>query len=152
MKILTILTLAVLLVGAARAADKDQALFERNLEEARKWVQARKDVRLSRSHYGPSYHKGLSVIRDAKSRTYVDYYWTMGGSLWAPSRQYPFNFSDVLVRFDVSRSQFRLIYYQPGYAGKHTSEQDGADQPATAPESKPEGNEKPKPESEGRSQ
>ena len=32
------------------------------------------------------------------------------------------------------------------------AEQDGADQPATAPESKPEGNEKPKPESEGRSQ
>ena len=32
------------------------------------------------------------------------------------------------------------------------SEQDGADQPATAPESKSEGNEKPKPESEERSQ
>ena len=32
------------------------------------------------------------------------------------------------------------------------SEQDGADQPATAPESKREGNDKPKPESGGRSQ
>ena len=32
------------------------------------------------------------------------------------------------------------------------AEQDGAEQPATAPESKPEGKEKPKPESEGRSQ
>ncbi|MEM7792621.1 MAG: hypothetical protein AAF546_14545 [Verrucomicrobiota bacterium] len=31
-------------------------------------------------------------------------------------------------------------------------EQDGADQPATAPESKPEGKEKPQPEPEGRSQ
>ena len=35
--------------------------------------------------------------------------------------------------------------------GKKRSEQEGADQPATAPESKPEGQEKPKPESEGRS-
>lgn len=35
---------------------------------------------------------------------------------------------------------------------KKPSEQDGADQPATAPESKPEGNSKPQPESEGRSQ
>ena len=33
-----------------------------------------------------------------------------------------------------------------------TSEQDGADQPATAPESKPEGKDKPKPESEMRPQ
>ena len=32
------------------------------------------------------------------------------------------------------------------------AEQDGADQPATAPESKPEGDSKPQPESEGRSQ
>ena len=32
------------------------------------------------------------------------------------------------------------------------AEQDGADQPATAPESKPEGKEKPKPEAEGHSQ
>ena len=32
------------------------------------------------------------------------------------------------------------------------AEQDGADQPATAPESKSAGDEKPKPESEGRSQ
>ena len=32
------------------------------------------------------------------------------------------------------------------------AEQDGADQPATAPESKPEGDSKPKPDSEGRSQ
>jgi len=32
------------------------------------------------------------------------------------------------------------------------AEQDGADQPATAPESKSEGNENPKPDSEGRSQ
>lgn len=31
-------------------------------------------------------------------------------------------------------------------------QQDGADQPATAPDSKPEGDEKPKPETEGRSQ
>ena len=35
---------------------------------------------------------------------------------------------------------------------KTETEQDGADQPATAPESKPEGNQKPKPEAEGRSQ
>ena len=33
-----------------------------------------------------------------------------------------------------------------------TAEQDGADQPSTATESKPEDEEKPKPESEGRSQ
>lgn len=42
------------------------------------------------------------------------------------------------------------------YLGERTknklSEQDGADQPATAPKSKSEGKEKPKPESEGRSQ
>ena len=31
------------------------------------------------------------------------------------------------------------------------AEQDGADQPATAPQSKPEGKEKPRPESDGRS-
>jgi len=35
---------------------------------------------------------------------------------------------------------------------KRNGEQDGADQPATAPHSKSEGKEKPKPESEGRSQ
>lgn len=34
--------------------------------------------------------------------------------------------------------------------GKHNQAEDGADQPATAPESKSEGREKPKPESEGR--
>jgi len=37
-------------------------------------------------------------------------------------------------------------------AKDETAEQGGADQPATAPESKPEGKEKPKPESEGRPQ
>ena len=36
------------------------------------------------------------------------------------------------------------------FARKETAEQGGADQPATTPESKPEGNEKPKPESEAR--
>ena len=37
-------------------------------------------------------------------------------------------------------------------AKKKQAEQDGAEQPATAPESKSKGSEKPKPESEGRSQ
>ncbi len=38
------------------------------------------------------------------------------------------------------------------YLPKPKSEKDGVDQPATAPESKPKGNAKPKPESEGRFQ
>ena len=38
------------------------------------------------------------------------------------------------------------------FAKKQEAEQDGADQPATAPESKPKGNSKPQLESEGRSQ
>jgi hypothetical protein len=43
-------------------------------------------------------------------------------------------------------------YLQIVNLGIQEAEQDGADQPATAPESKPEGREKPNPESEGRSQ
>ena len=48
---------------------------------------------------------------------------------------------------------FMLLSGDP-FARRITNEaqQDGAEQPATAPESKPEGKEKPKPESEGRSQ
>ena len=34
---------------------------------------------------------------------------------------------------------------------ENSAEQDGADQPATAPQSRPEGKEKPRPESDGRS-
>ena len=42
--------------------------------------------------------------------------------------------------------------FMAAYRKKHKAEQDGADQPATAPESKSEGNDKPKPESEVRPQ
>ena len=43
--------------------------------------------------------------------------------------------------------------FRPSFAkGKKSAEQDGAEQPATAPESKPEGDQNLKPESEGRSQ
>jgi hypothetical protein len=44
-----------------------------------------------------------------------------------------------------------LFFLLKSVENKH-AQQDGADQPANAPESKPEGNEKPKPEPEGRSQ
>jgi hypothetical protein len=87
MKIFTILVFGFLFAGAACAADRDQAIFEKHLEDARKWVKARKDVTLTRSHYGPGYHKELSVVRDVQGRTYIDYYWTTGASPWAPSRQ-----------------------------------------------------------------
>lgn len=40
----------------------------------------------------------------------------------------------------------------PKISGKNKAEQDGADQPATAPESKTEGEKKPQPESDGRPQ
>ena len=42
--------------------------------------------------------------------------------------------------------------HQSVWVSRTKREQDGADQPATAPESKPEGGEKPQPEAEGRSQ
>ena len=56
-------------------------------------------------------------------------------------------FDDLPKREAITRS----ILVSLG-ALKQKAEQDGADQPATAPESKSEGKKKPKPESEGRSQ
>jgi hypothetical protein len=136
MKTIAMLIFALLFTVSAIAADSDQLIFEKHLEEANQWINARKDVKISRSHYGPVYHKDLSVVRDVQGHTYIDYYWTMGPNPWAPSNQYPFNFSDILVRFDVSKSEFRLIYYQPSYAGKQENKQDGGGQPASRPESK----------------
>ena len=52
--------------------------------------------------------------------------------------------------FVVSETVREFVVTNKGL--KEQSEQGGADQPATAPESKSEGKEKPKPESEGRSQ
>jgi hypothetical protein len=76
---------------------------------------------------------------------------------------------DPLPRIDFSitkiegESVYCRYFYQPAPQGLlrysetgtlilHNREQDGADQPATVPESKLEGDSKPQPESEGRSQ
>jgi len=58
---------------------------------------------------------------------------------------------------EVSKLKGLVMLFDAGYsvskaAGKKRGEQDGARQPATAPDSKSEGDQKPKPESEGRSQ
>ena len=52
----------------------------------------------------------------------------------------------------VQRNPISNLQEGAGDLEKRKSEQDGADQPATAPESKSEGNEKPKPESKVRPQ
>ena len=53
-------------------------------------------------------------------------------------------------RLRLEGKEESVTHEQAPVRGK--AEQDGADQPATAPESKPDGKAKPKPESEGRSQ
>jgi hypothetical protein len=148
MKIIALLIIGILITGSAIAADSDESLFEKHLEEANKWIKAR-NVRITRSHYGPGYHKNLSVVHDVVGHTYIDYYWTMGPHPWAPSNQYPFRMSDILLRYDVSKSEFRLISFQSNSTGKQESEV-GADQPATAPQLKSEGKDKPQPESKVR--
>ena len=54
--------------------------------------------------------------------------------------------------FAIAKDGVKLIGEFEGALRKLTAQQGGADQPATAPESKSEGEQKPKPESEGRSQ
>ena len=62
-----------------------------------------------------------------------------------------------LIDADIGRKLLKKVAAIYGLPDSHTldqtkGEQDGAEQPATAPESKPEGEKKPKTESEGRSQ
>lgn len=52
----------------------------------------------------------------------------------------------------IEEPEARQAMIREAFLKTNNSEQDGADQPATAPESKPEGDLKPQPESEGRSQ
>ena len=65
-------------------------------------------------------------------------------ALWDWTFSLDHHMGDHMV--DVLRPLQRLVFFTP----TESSEQGGADQPATAPESKPEGSKKPKPESEAR--
>ena len=57
-----------------------------------------------------------------------------------------------LIRKVVGLTTNERVYVRVGGSKNERGQQGGADQPATAPEPKPEGNKKPKPDSEGRSQ
>ena len=59
--------------------------------------------------------------------------------------------SFMIVDQESEHRDYRLLFLTVNLPDPKV-EQDGADQPATAPESKPEGHSNPKPESEGRSQ
>jgi len=97
----------------AQAEDKDEAHFNAHKAKAVQWISSQKNIKLSRSHYGPHYIKGLSVSHDAKGNTYVDYYMTMGPLVRVDTmKQYPFRFSDIFVRYDTQKKVFRLIYHQ----------------------------------------
>ena len=86
-------------------------------------------------------HTRNEIVPDSGSSRYAikDLQFTIGD----PVQIYTWKCADSLSRFTVE-----LLFA----TNKNKAEQDGADQPATAPESKSEGKEKPKPEAEGRSQ
>ncbi|MBK1790255.1 hypothetical protein [Persicirhabdus sediminis] len=73
------------------------------------------------------------------------------GSAETTSGRIPFHYH-AIFRFEGGDGVVPWIRLEGAVPAKDNSEQDGAEQPAPAPESKSEGGKKPKPESKGRSQ
>jgi hypothetical protein len=117
-----------------------------------------KRVRVSGYHHSEFEHSSLSAGPDS-IRRYNESVWLGGMSHFAKPEQVPaHNDAFITAEGTFTAGQGGHMGLWAGEIGrltkiqKRSTEQDGADQPATAPESKPDGDSKPQSESEGRSQ
>ena len=104
------------------------------------WTDANeKDIVVGLNHWAPNTVRIEAPKPDGSGRALKEFNWNIGG----------IDFELRLLRvFERDESHVHLEWRR----NKKAAEQDGAEQPATAPESKPEGNSKPQLESKGRSQ
>jgi len=68
------------------------------------------EVWWSRSHYGPTYCKDLSVTLEAGEPKYVDYYFKFGGKLLDKVTKYPLEEKDILLRYDIREKKYYLLH------------------------------------------